>query len=110
MVVEFNRFNGGTPASTARSNNAQSGVGENGSLKTTDEDSASQGSLSTDSGDSVQLSSEAQQLQATVDELREQPDVDSDRVAELKRAISEGSYQVDSQRVASKLLDFESQR
>lgn len=113
MVIDFNRpNNAAAPASSGRTGNTQSG-GRNeaisGKQPTTAPAPAEQAEASK-SGESVQLSREAQQLQKISDKLRDQPSVDKERVAQLKQAIADGSYQVDSQRVASKLLDFESQR
>ena len=111
MVIDFNRLNSSTPASTTRAGSTQGGKNEAIDNKAAGSTAAAQPTAAgSKSGESVQLSSEAQQLQKTVDKLRDQPAVDSDRVAKLKQAVADGSYQVDSQRVASKLLNFESQR
>lgn len=55
----------------------------------------------------VKLSAQAQQLQAVEERLRELPVVDSERVAQIRQAISDGSYNVDSDRIADKLLALE---
>ena len=61
------------------------------------------------SGESVQLSKDARQLQGLSAKIADMPSLDSDKVAQLKQAIADGSYQVDSQRVASKMLSLEDQ-
>lgn len=113
MVIDFNRLNNGpTPAGSGRTGNTQAG----GKSETV---TSSQPAATPNAGeqaplarsdDSVQLSSDVQVLQQAGEKLRDLPVVDKERVEKLKQAIADGSYQVDSKRVASKLLNFESQR
>ncbi|MBD9484397.1 flagellar biosynthesis anti-sigma factor FlgM [Pseudomonas sp. PDM14] len=113
MVIDFNRLNNAAnPTSTGRANSAQSSgrnetVSNNAPAQPAAEELAK---AAKSSGEPVQLSREAQQLQKVNDKLRDLPTVDKERVAKLKQAVADGSYQVDSKRVADKLLDFESQR
>ena len=102
MVIDFSRLNN-SPSVTG-------GVRGNTAPGSAEKPAASQEAATSASGEAVHLSQEAQQLQKISDKLRDQPVVNSARVAELKQAIADGSYQVDAGRVASKLLDFEAQR
>ncbi|POA28663.1 MULTISPECIES: flagellar biosynthesis anti-sigma factor FlgM [unclassified Pseudomonas] len=108
MVIDFSRLNSSpTLASSTRTSVSKDtgDAGKSAPLSTSTEQAGA-----TQSGESVHLSNEAQQLQKITDKLRDQPAVDNARVAELKAAIADGSYKVDSNRVASKLLNFEAQR
>ncbi|WP_341958995.1 flagellar biosynthesis anti-sigma factor FlgM [Pseudomonas sp. RC10] len=105
MVIDFSRLNSSTTVGgTTRTPNAKE------SSKTDAAATVSTSESVSGSGETVHLSSEAQQLQKITDSLRDQPVVNSSRVAELKQAIADGSYKVDSNRVASKMLNFEAQR
>ena len=105
MVIDFSRLNN-SPSVTGglRTGNSQESAASNRAGQSDAVTSTGQ------SGEAVHLSQEAQQLQQVSDKLRDQPIVNSDRVAALKQAIADGSYQVDANRVASKLLNFEAQR
>lgn len=108
MAIEFNRPNSAVnSSSSSRTSTVQNA--ERPAAQQNADAIKSTGSTAA-SGESVQLSPEAQRLQQTTEKLNQQPAVDQERVAQIKQAIADGSYQVDSQRVASKLLAFESQR
>ena len=108
MVIDFSRLNSTpTTSGTTRAAVTKDSVeakSQPAPAAKTEQAGASQ------SGESVHLSNEAQQLQKVTDSLRDQPVVNKARVAELKQAIADGSYKVDSNRVASKLLNFEAER
>ena len=58
--------------------------------------------------DQVTLTSSARSLQKIEEVIAQTPVVNSSKVAAVKQAISSGTYQIDSSRVADKLLQFES--
>ena len=57
------------------------------------------------SGEKVELSSLASQMQEVEAALANVPGVDSGRVAEIKQAIAEGRFQVDASKVADGLIE-----
>lgn len=105
MVIDFSRLNS-TPTTSAPTRT----VGTKDSVEAKAQPLPAKAEQASQSGESVHLSNEAQQLQKVTDSLRDQPVVNKARVAELKQAIADGSYKVDSNRVASKLLNFEAER
>ena len=54
---------------------------------------------------SVSISPQASRLAGLEAEIHSSPDVDSDRVAEIKQALADGSYKIDAEAIANKSLD-----
>ena len=59
------------------------------------------------SSDTVALSNQAVDMNALEQRIKQLPDVDTARVVELHNRIMAGDYEVDSERLAGKLLDLE---
>lgn len=109
MAIEFNR-----PHNTAGLNKPAAQGLKHSPAQTNAQDTAKNSSLEQTaktpvSGESVQLSKDARQLQGLSEKMSNTPSVNSEKVAQLKQAIANGSYQIDNERVASKLLDLEAQ-
>jgi negative regulator of flagellin synthesis FlgM len=71
---------------------------------------ASSGAVSTaapQSSDHVTLTDSARSLQKIEEAIAKAPVVDNAKVAAIKQAVSSGTYQIDTGRVADKLLQFE---
>ena len=58
--------------------------------------------------DTVSLSDNAVQLGKVDDTAIAAPVVDTQRVEQVKQAISDGSFKVDAEKIADKLMQFES--
>ena len=58
-------------------------------------------------GDTVNITASGLLMSRLEEIVQRTPVVDADRVAAIKDAIASGSYQVDDQRVADRLLKFE---
>lgn len=58
--------------------------------------------------DTVALSNQAVDMNALEQHIKQLPEVDTARVVELHNRIMAGEYEVDSERLAGKLLDLES--
>ncbi len=57
--------------------------------------------------DNVSLSQEAKTLTRLEASINATPDVDSDRVAAIKQAIADGSFSIDAESIANRMLEQE---
>jgi negative regulator of flagellin synthesis FlgM len=57
--------------------------------------------------DNVSLSSQVRDLKQLEGQVRQLPEVNQDRVARIKAALADGSYTIDNEKLAGKLLNFE---
>lgn len=94
-----------TPTEQRRASTQDTQAPGNNAKATTGDKSADRAA----GGESVQISSSAIDLQALESRINELPEVDQARVTELRNQIANGSYEVDSQQVAAKILAFESE-
>lgn len=55
--------------------------------------------------DSAQISAEAKEIMTAKAELKEMPQTREEKVAALKQEVQSGNYQVDSKKLAAKILN-----
>ncbi len=84
-------------------------IGSNRSKQTVSDKTGQTAPVSTDNTpqaqDNVSLSQQGQNLSKLEANIQASSDVNEERVAALKKAIANGSYQVNAERIASQLLD-----
>lgn len=56
-------------------------------------------------GDRVELSARARELHAAQKAVKQMPDVDEAKVAKIKAQIQAGTYKVDSDKIAAKMIE-----
>ena len=64
-------------------------------------------SLPIDRGDSVNLSSRATAMKQAEQQLHEQPEIDDAKVAQIRQALEDGTYKVDAEQLAQKMLEMD---
>lgn len=72
--------------------------------KATDKSGTSSGASSTE-GARAEISAKGRELARAKDVAMSAPDTRDDKIAELKRRIAAGSYQVDAKAVADRMVD-----
>ena len=58
-------------------------------------------------GDRVSVTDTASRLQKIEEQLSAMPDINHAKVAEIKKAIADGTFTMDPKAIADKLVDFE---
>jgi negative regulator of flagellin synthesis FlgM len=65
------------------------------------------GAGSVSQGDKVSVTSEASRLKKIEEQLSSVPEVNSAKVSEIRKQIAEGTFKIDPQVIAAKLIAFE---
>ena len=89
---------------------ARYGTQDRGIKTSRDEESAAAPAPSGVGPDSVELTDKARQLLRLEEKLAEFPAVDSQRVQAIRQAIADGSYRIDADLIAERMLAAEQQQ
>ena len=87
---------------------SQSGERQVGDVRRETGSAASRSGSGGDSQDKVVLTDMAARLKTLEQKLASQPEIDQARVDNVREAISRGEYRINPDRVADKMMDFES--
>ncbi len=98
MTININNL--GVNNNTLSSNNRASESSRNQSTE-----SATTATSSSTSGDSVAISQQALNLTGLEARINDAPAVDTARVDSIRQAIEDGSYSIDADNIADRLLD-----
>ncbi|SOB75708.1 anti-sigma-28 factor, FlgM family [Marinobacter sp. LV10R510-11A] len=58
-------------------------------------------------GENVNLSSQARNLKQLEQKLGDYPEMDDDRIEEIRSALESGTYKIDAEKLAQKMLDMD---
>ena len=106
MAIEVNRVGSSIIPDIESKSTANANINDvNDGNKTVSRDDAS----ARQQTDQVSITPSAAKLQAVEQKIASLPVVDQARVDKLKSAVESGEYQIDTQRIAEKFLQFESE-
>ncbi|MGB0466175.1 MAG: flagellar biosynthesis anti-sigma factor FlgM [Pontibacterium sp.] len=101
MVIDF------TGLSSSPMTNARGKAAETTHTAVNGKESGTRDNIPSSPGDTVKLSDTAKALLRAEQSDANIPDVDSERVEQLKAEIENGTYQINSQKVAEGMLRFD---
>ncbi|WP_166251323.1 flagellar biosynthesis anti-sigma factor FlgM [Marinobacter salicampi] len=100
MTVDFNGVGRGQV-------NTQKTVTDKPQTSQPQQPAAEQAQAPKTQGENVSLSAQAKDLKQIEQQLASYPEVDDARVEEIKAALADGSYKVDAEKLAQKMLDMD---
>ncbi|QSP94034.1 flagellar biosynthesis anti-sigma factor FlgM [Marinobacter salinisoli] len=103
MSVDFNGIGPGQV--NTQKNPADKSTGSAKAQPTVNEQARNQGAAA--SGDSVSLSNQAKNLKQIEQSLADLPEVDDNRVEKIRSALENGTYKVDAEKLAQKMLEMD---
>ena len=99
----INEINGPTPTTTRTNNNSErTDVVSADNQQTVPEQKSAPASSA-----GIELSSQAQLLSRLEAEISELPEIDQERVENIRNALNNGTFDIDNSSLAQNILDFE---
>lgn len=104
MTVDFNGI-GNSQVNNARTTTDKSAANRPATPQAPAEQAAKQAPAAR--GENVNLSKQAQEIRQMGEKLESAPEIDDSRVEQIRAALADGSYKVDAEKVAQKMLEMD---